>query len=270
MTDQTATTDASASAQPATIESLDSIFKDEPAESQPDKQVADKDESKAGDADKGDDKGDKQASEASADKADEEEGKETATPADEEKGSVPYKAYKTEKRKRQELEEELAAERAKNVQQQEEDAPDPVEDPEGYEKHLRTKWEREQLTNKITSSRKAALDKHDDYEKMEKTFMYLASMEPALVKQMNAHADPAQFAYDKAKEHHGAIRAEILAEIESEKGAAKTGDKKADKATEKKAQAVAMPDLTKAAAQGSNSEAPPKLSDLSDIMEGAL
>lgn len=115
------------------------------------------------------------------------------TPSGEDQ-SVPRQALLDERRKRQEAEERL-----KQLEPDEE-APDPTDDPEGYEKHLRAKWERERWQQVANQSRERMLEKQSDYEEKEKHFLYLASQDPELVKQMNEEPDPAAFAYNKAKE----------------------------------------------------------------------
>lgn len=126
---------------------------------------------------------------------------EESEPPSEEEESVSQqtqafkKAMEDERRKRQELEERL-----KQLEPPDEEAPDPVDDPEGYEKYLRGKWEKEQWQKTVNRSRERMIEKHPDYEEKEKHFLFLANQDPELARQMNDDPDPALFAYNKAKE----------------------------------------------------------------------
>ena len=161
------------------------------------------------------------------------------------------------------MEDEIA-ELRKGVKQEEVNAPDPVQDPDGYEAYIAEKVLRKERTERIETSRSQALEKHPDYIEMEKVFMFLNSQDPALAEQMNKHPDPAGFAYETAKNYRDTerekLRAEILADLEKEKPHEPSEEEKRNKS------AVAVPDLTKAAAIGSNTAPKESLATLDDVL----
>lgn len=180
--------------------------------------------------------------EESEETADESKGEDTEPPSEEE-GSVPRKALLEERRKRQELEK-----RVQELEPDDEEAPDPTDDPDGYEKYLRTKWEREQWAERANKSRDRMLEKHSDYEEKERHFLFLANQDPELIKQMNEDPDPAAFAYTKAVEsmeaQEKAIEERVLERLKKE------GKLKEEKAST----ASKVSDLTSATGAGKNTE----------------
>lgn len=217
-----------------TIENLDGVFQEADTETSEDGESND---NEPGDDDKG-----------AKDETSEEE---SEPPADEEPTSVPIAALHDERRKSKAAKEELAQYKAKY--DTDEDAPDPAENPEAYEKHIETKVEKRLHQDRINTSREAMLEKHDNYEQMEKTFLVLAGIEPNLIKEMNDSSNPALFAYEKGKGYFDEQRELLRKEIEAE---GKDGEDEEDpsKAEKKKASALKMPNLTKAAADGRNSD----------------
>lgn len=190
----------------------------------------------------------------------EEESSEDVEPPSTEKpsGLVPEAALLDERRKRQELERKL--------REKESQAPDPVDDPEGYEAHLKTQvW-----ANKVENSRELMMDLHTDYEEKEAIFMRMVRdeegnvIDPRLVAQMNAARNPAKFAYEKATEFQEAEKYRDPAKREAlitEEVAKRTAELEARLAAleGKKPQGVSptqLPNLTKATAAGSNSPTP--------------
>ena len=177
-----------------------------------------------------------------------EEGDETESePPSEEEESVPRKALLDERRKRQELESRL-----RELEPPDEEAPDPTDDPEGYEKHLRQKWEKEQWEKTATQSRERMIERHSDYEEKERHFMVLAQGDPDLVRQMNESHDPAAFAYEQAKEsldkQEKAIEGRVLERLKKE------GRLKEEKEEGKpNTSASRVSDLTSATGAGKNS-----------------
>lgn len=180
MTDTAETTEAEETTDVSEPESISDLFDD-------DAETASETETETAP-----EKGDTETEETTAE-AETSEDSTPETPSGEDQ-SVPRQALLDERRKRQEAEERL-----KQLEPDEE-APDPTDDPEGYEKHLRAKWERERWQQVANQSRERMLEKQSDYEEKEKHFLYLASQDPELVKQMNEDPDPAAFAYNKAKE----------------------------------------------------------------------
>lgn len=238
-----------------TIADLDGVFESDEAEETSAKQVTNSTEA--------------EESEAEETEAEETEGEKDAEPPAAEEKSVPYAALKDERRKRQELEEEIKQLRAQKTEKTEEKVPDPIEDPEGYKNFMDNSQKRESLSIKINLSRDIMLDSHTDYEEVEKTFIDLAKANPFLVHQMNASPNPARFAYKTAKEHleiqqlkDPKYREKLEAELR-EKILSEMKDKRPDK---KKTSAVQVPDLTKATAVASNTSPVEKLEDLNDIL----
>ncbi len=129
--------------------------------------------------------------------------------------SVPKPALLDERRKRQNVEkqrDELAA-KLRQYESGEDNAPDPVADPEGYKAHVRSQLELENRTKIADKSREAMLESHPDYEVMEKHFMTLAMADPSLAQKIKDHHDPARFAYDYAKESKGKTFAEVEKQV---------------------------------------------------------
>ena len=140
-----------------------------------------------------------------------------ATPApQEETGNIPIAALKDERAKRQALEAEVQQMRAYLTQmqrpqqqaQQPISPPDRWEDPEGYDR-----WLVQQVT--AAAEQKATEAFHyqriataavqfkadkPDYDQTIQVFGQMASANPGLIQQMQQSVNPAQFAYDYAKQ----------------------------------------------------------------------
>ena len=182
----------------------------------------------------------------------EEATEEAEPPAVEDKKLVPIVALHDERRKAQAFKEEL--EQYKARYDLDEEAPDPVDDPEGYKAHVREVTIKELREEKISSSVNKMVEEHADYKAMETTFMVLAAQDPSLTKEMNAHPDPARFAYEKAKEWEDAGRERLRSEIA---GTTKVLPQELTKSQKRNKSALSEPNLTKATAAGSNLEAIP-------------
>lgn len=171
----------------------------------------------------------------------EEKGEETAPPADAEEeleeaaDTVPMKVALDERRKRQELEKEVKRLKETYEKQEDTQAPDPVEDPEGYKEYLRAQITGEERMNRIIASQEDMRLKHSDYDEMEAIFTKMAVLDPKLVDELNSHPKPAQFAYEKATEFMDSMR-----------------PKTETKEQKRKESAVKVPDLTKATTKVSN------------------
>lgn len=165
---------------------------------------------------------------------------ETEPPSEKEQKLVPIETVLDERRKRKDLEEEL-----KQYKQSEpdENAPDPVEDPEGYKNYVRAEVQAEERATRITDSRDKMLLEADDYESKEKAFLVLASQDKSLVEEMNNHPNPAKFAYEKASEYIASLapKAEVV-ETPAEPS----------KEEKRKTSAVKVQNLTNASGAGSN------------------
>ena len=165
------------------------------------------------------------------------------------------KALQAERKKRQDAE-------AKVEQQVKEVIPDPVTNPDGYNKYILGKSDANSLKNKIELSQDLMRDAHEDYEDSEKIFVGLIAdadgniTDQKLVDQFNASPNPAKFAYNHAKEHEKVLertsddyedkvradeRKKLLAELES------SGISATD-----------LPNFTNATASGPNAESKDK------------
>lgn len=252
MTDETESTEVEAEVT-AEPENISDLFNDDETE-----ETATTSEEETGTEEESD-KGDTETegtddSQAESDKdeetgeSEETEDSSSETPSEEE-GSVPRKALLDERRKRQELEEKL-----RELEPADEEAPDPTDDPEGYEKYLRTKWEREQWQKTANRSRDRMIETHPDYAEKEQHFLFLANQDPSLVQKMNDDPDPAAFAYKTAKEsldkQEKAIEDRVIERLRKE-GKLKESEKsgKSDKTAEA---ASKVSDLTSATGAGKN------------------
>jgi hypothetical protein len=272
MTDQSATQENSAEqsteapAKTDTIANLDSVFSDDTDEGTAAEEVTNTEETEAVKTD-----AEEVAGDNSEDEAEEAEDDETGTPPDE-KGKVPYKAYKTEKAKRQELEKKLKQFEAN--QQEPKAIPDAVEDPEGFAAYQKSEaWQ-----TKATLSRDVmlSLDAYkDSYVEMESHFVEMCKNNPHLVQKMMSAPNPAMFAFKAAQEDKEIQKLrdpkykENLEKEIREKILAETGKQNPSKADKRKAAAVSTPDLTKAAAAGSNSDPVKKAEGLNDMFTGS-
>jgi hypothetical protein len=264
MTDQAAETQDTSSAPKATILDLENVFEDAVDEAEADAQVTEQEESKSAKAKAEQPKGDAET-EADDEEA-QEEGDEAATPAEEDESWTKAMAL-DERRKRQAAENEaklLKEKLAKYESGQSGDDEGEGDAEDGEAKKLSP--EQIELRTKITVSRDIMLDTHPDYEKAEEIFLKMAT--PDLVKKMNASVNPAKFVYDTAKatpqfqEYQEFLKWKAGREEQNDPSKAKKS-----KSEQRKASAVKVPDLTKAAAAGSNSEPVEKVEDLNDMFK---
>jgi hypothetical protein len=146
---------------------------------------------------------------------------ETEPPAEKEPKLVPIAALLDTRRKLDETRKEVESLRGQIPKSDEK--PDPIEDPEGFEKWVRADALAEvQLKQqadekeRLDTSRSAMLESHDDYMDKEGVFMFMARNNQPLIDEMLNNPNPAAFAYEKGKEYltqqKAALRAEILAE----------------------------------------------------------
>ena len=131
-----------------------------------------------------------------------------------------------------------------------EEEPDPLIDPDAFKSYHRQKWEQEQKEKTVNRSRDRMMEKHSDYEEMEKVFMFLSNQDKSLVEEMWESPDPGQYAYDKAKEYRESEREAIRAELKEELAATFTEEKEGKPVSKK------TPDLTTASALGDKTEKP--------------
>ena len=107
------------------------------------------------------------------------------------------------------------------------------------------------------------LEKKSDYEQKENVFQYLASQDKSLVEELNAHNDPAQFAYDKALEYEEAQREKLRAELQKE---FENTDHSKDVKDEDSASAKA-PDLINATESGKDNQNVKSTETLADVFD---
>lgn len=205
-------------------------------------------------AEEEDEKGDEPApAEAKAEAEEPEEAKQEVEPPSTEDAEAGLKAaIVAERRRRQEAERELKELRAK-------EAPDPHEDPEGFEAHVKqTAWQ-----ERVENARELMMDVHPDYEEMEAVFMQMVRddkgnvVDTGLVAKMQSSKNPAKFAYEKAKEYREiekyrdpAKRAALISEEVEKALEAKLREIQAKKP--EGVTATELPSLTGATAAGSN------------------
>lgn len=185
---------------------------------------------------------------------------EPTTAKDAEPREWTKKAVLDERRKRQALEAEVAKLKQAKPESKEEEG----------ESDVGTIILRERINN----SRELMIETKADYEEMETVFLDMAKENPSLVSEMNRSHNPAKFAYTKAKEHSDYLEFKATKDSDEYKEfleyKAQKKDAPKDKPEDKrKASAVKVPDLTKAAARGKNSEEPEQEGDLKTIMADA-
>lgn len=193
-------------------------------------------------------------------------------PSPDEDKSVPQAALLAERRRRQKAEEEAAKLRD---EQEKAKAPDPEEDPEGYAKWAEERYANVSWNTKVHFSRKAAMKVHDDYETLEQRFLGLVMEDgkvtnQALIDQMKANDDPADFVYSYMKEY------EEIQTWSDPKKREEYIQEQVKKALESQAppkpdsvKATELPNLTQATAAASNTEPVEKVSTLSDVTKDA-
>lgn len=202
-------------------------------------------------------------------KAETEETKEAEPPSDEkdkEEKLVPVAALINERSKRQQLQEENERLKAQ-APKPEVPLPDPIDDPDGYERALRAKIEaenieKEQLAFKVKAedSISKMMEEHPDYRKYEDIFMFLAAQDESLKQEMFKSDDPARFAYEEGLAYEETQRAELRAEIEAELKTNDITDNPADKPSAR------TPSLAKATAADTNAAPRDELKDELDEM----
>lgn len=170
-------------------------------------------------------------------------------PDDDADGMVPKRAVIDERRKRQELERELAALRAQlnDAVPKQPARPDVFEDQEGAFNYVESVIEQRTLLNRIEMSRELMMDQHQDYEDAEEQFVELAKADPSLVQKMRAAPLPAKFVYQYVKRHQqmqemqdieaykakleAEIRAKVMAELEAQRSEGEEAELNATKRT---------------------------------------
>lgn len=171
------------------------------------------------------------------------ESKDPSQPEKEE--SWTKKAVLDERRKRQEIEAKLREYESK-ANKQEQQVEEGGEQQEIPVSSLI-------LHERINLSRELMIDKHEDYEEMESVFVDMAKDNPMLVHQMNQSANPAKFAYNKAKEHSQYLEYQAIKDnedykafIEARKSGAIQKPQVETESQKRNKSAIKMPDLINA------------------------
>lgn len=148
---------------------------------------------------------------------------------------APIKALQQEREKRQKLERDFADLQRKLMEPtaKKAEAPDPLVDPAGYQKHiLDTEWQ-----ERVDGSRLDLIDEvgEEDLSQKERAFIAAAEKDQALAIRLRKSRDPARFAYNQGKklleqqqqqlaqpsqDAAAAMRAQIKAELMAELGLA--------------------------------------------------
>ena len=143
--------------------------------------------------------------EATAEIKETEEPEKVETPSTEDVGLQA--ALTAERKKRQAAETKLAELKG------DPEAPDPIDDPEGYRKHIQGMHDAAERKIRINTSRSVMVDLKDDFEEKEKVFMGLLGITTdddgkivdienrSLYDQFSVNENPARFAYDYAVKH---------------------------------------------------------------------
>ncbi|MCB0133562.1 MAG: hypothetical protein KDD75_00440 [Caldilineaceae bacterium] len=154
--------------------------------------------------------------------------------------SVPRKALEDERRKRQDLERQLA-ELAKTVQQPQPnpqqqqqpvqqrrmpERPDPWVDPEGAARYDQMLFQHQLFETRVITSKELMRSIKTDFDDVEKVFIEAASADPYLEHQLISHPMPAKFAYEQGRRimlmkeigddpeaYKARVREELMAEL---------------------------------------------------------
>ena len=156
----------------------------------------------------------------------------SAPPALEEpQHTIPPKALQEERRKRQELEQQIAELRQHMAQAQNPPAPAPdiFEDADGYFNHrlsqtlpqIKDAILEEIRVERVRETSEEARSKYADFDDKVSTFADMVRVNPVLEKQMLAAKNPAEFAYSTAKAQmdlaqYGSLDALVAARVKEE------------------------------------------------------
>lgn len=126
---------------------------------------------------------------------------------------VPRKALEDERRKRQELERQIAELTGKSTQQTQQpqqqpqpsqqrqfpQRPDPWTDPEGAAAYDQMMFQHQLFETRVITSKELMRTVKPDFDEMEKIFIEAASADPWLEQQLVQHPMPAKFAYEQGR-----------------------------------------------------------------------
>lgn len=186
---------------------------------------------------------------------DEDEAEPPAAEDEVEEKSVPVAALKSERQKRQAAETELNELKKKIAPEEEEDVDEAV------------------FIDRVDISREVLMEAFPDYEEKEAVFFDLAKDNKQLRMQLRQSKNPAKFAYEKAKEH---LEIEEIKQVKSSddwsafqqwKKEQKNKPVEDTPEVKRNKSVLAVPNLNKATAKGSNSSPVQSLPELDEIFE---
>lgn len=155
-------------------------------------------------------------------------------PEDEDaEGPWTKRAVLDERRKRQELEREIAELRSRqnpgSAAPEPKARPDVFEDQDGAFGYLQQQFEHRRIADRIEVSQELMRDKHGEaYDEAEAEFIDLTKKDPSLIEKMQRATLPAKFVFETIQQHRqlqelkdpeaykAKLRAEIRAELEAE------------------------------------------------------
>ena len=183
---------------------------------------------------------------------------EPTSPDKKESGHVPIAALLDEREKRQAAIKELEELRSQLGKQEQKQAPDVFEDPEGFTKHFESQFNEREWNLRCELTAETMRDRYEDYDDMEKKFLELGEQNPELAVKLRQSPNPAKFAYETAKR---AIRLDQLENVD-EWEAKKTAELEAKIRAEFEAKQSAdtskseslSPSLTNTRATGGNTQ----------------
>ena len=119
----------------------------------------------------------------------------------EEPETIPFAAFRDERRKRQELDRRTQDLERRLQEASQAPTPDPIEDPEAFVAHQDTVRQNERIQDRIAMSEQLVRTQVGDEEftKAQDAFVEEAMTNPALAVELRDHPNPAKFAYDTGK-----------------------------------------------------------------------
>ena len=187
------------------------------------------------------------------------------TPSEPEKqpDSVPKSALLDERKKRQGAERKLIEAQAQLEQQQQQPAPDLLDDQQGYADHIQQQVDAKVRQAVTAMSQNIMRSQHDDYDLSEDKFMQMVSDDSSLQIKLQQSDDPTKFVYEtvkKAEEYAemqdlDTYKAKLKAEALTEAKAEIQAEAKAKAEKEAELNGALSPSLTNTRAAGANNEA---------------
>jgi hypothetical protein len=182
--------------------------------------------------------------------------------SDKQTDNVPITALLDEREKRQQFERQVKDYEAQleKLKQQPVQAPDLLDDQQGYANHIQQQVDQKIRTATFEMSQQLMRAQHDDYDQAADAFLEMTKSNPQLVADMQAHPIPAKFVYETAKkaEQYAAMqdvdtyKAKLKAEARTEVKAEMEAEAEAKAEKEAKLNGALAPSLTNTRAAGAN------------------